>query len=143
LSDQGSERRRLVLDTNVFVAAGFNPRSHSAEIIRRAREDNWQVVWNEETRRETLRLLNQIPPLSREEFAGVFREKNRFVGPVDPGQFRFIEDPDDRKYAALAEASGATLVTNDDHLLSKRGRLGIPVMTPGEFLRSVEAPSQV
>jgi predicted nucleic acid-binding protein len=138
LSDPGDGHRRLVLDTNVFVAAGFNPRSHAAEIIRRAQEDDWQVVWNEETRRETYRLLNQIPPLSREEFAGIFREANRFTGPVDVTPFEFIQDPDDRKYAALAEASGATLVTNDVHLLSRRGRLGIPVMTPGEFLRSVE-----
>ena len=57
---------------------------------------------------------------------------------MDLGPFRFIEDPVDRKYAALASASDATLVTNDDHLLSKRGQLGFPVMTPGEFLRSVE-----
>lgn len=60
-----------------------------------------------------------------------------FDGPVDLGPFRFIEDPVDRKYAALASASDATLVTNDDHLLSKRGQLGMPVMTPREFLRSV------
>ncbi len=43
----------VVIDTNVFVAAGFNPRSASARILTGIREGRFRLIWNEPTRRET------------------------------------------------------------------------------------------
>jgi predicted nucleic acid-binding protein len=51
-----------------------------------------------------------------------------------PERFALIEDPNDLKFAALAAAAGAILVSNDDHLLSQRDRLEIEVLTPAELM---------
>jgi predicted nucleic acid-binding protein len=93
------------------------------------------MVWDEATRRETARVLRQIPRLSWDEAADLFREEDRFPGETRPERFACIPDPDDRKFAALAEATGAALITNDRHLLQAGGLAEARIMTPGEFCR--------
>lgn len=126
----------VVLDTNVFVAAGFNSRSSSARLIRAIRDGELRFVWNQATRAETRQILRQIPPLDWGAFEGLFDEASEYTGETDLQAYRLIEDPDDRKFAALAKATGAVLVSNDDDLLSVRDRLDIPVKTPEETARN-------
>jgi len=57
----------IVIDTNVFVAAGFNPRSASARILTGLREGRFRLIWNEPTRRETEMILRRIPRLDWEK----------------------------------------------------------------------------
>jgi uncharacterized protein len=125
---------RVVIDTNVFVAAGFNARSASAHILAAIRERRFQLVWSEATRWEANLVLRRIPPLSWDKFADLFRPEGEFTGRFDPRDFVFIEDPDDRKFAALAEAAKVPLVTNDHHLLAHRNLIGFDVLTPRAFL---------
>jgi predicted nucleic acid-binding protein len=129
---------RVVLDTNVFVAAGFNPHSASARILERVEDGRLHLVWDEATRRETRTILQQIPPLSWERWAGLFHEEDRLAQAVHPERFSWVVDPDDRKFAALAAAAGAVLVTNDDHLLARRDEAGPAILTPDELWRSLE-----
>ena len=44
----------VVLDTNVFVAAGFNPGSHSARLVEAVRDRRLRMIWDEATREEAL-----------------------------------------------------------------------------------------
>lgn len=125
---------KVVLDTNVFVAAGFNRRSHSAEILRAVEAGTYTFVWNEPTRAETRKILKKIPPLSWSRFEHLFQSGNEYTGDVHPGHYGQVTDYDDRKFAALASAAGAVLVSNDDDLLSVRDQLDITVLTTGEFL---------
>lgn len=127
----------VILDTNLFVAAGFNPGSSAARILDAVEAGRLRLVWNEATRRETRAILKQIPPLSWQRWAGLFREEDRFDGEVDSSRFGYVQDPDDRKFAALAAAAGATLVTNDEHLLAHRGRAGLTITTPAAFWREL------
>ena len=132
----------VVIDTNVFVAAGFNARSASERILAAIRERRFQLVWNEPTRRETEFVLRRIPPLGWDKFADLFRPEGEFTGRVDLHDFVFIEDPDDRKFAALSAAAKVPLVTNDHHLLAHRNLIGFDVLTPRAFLaRAGETPS--
>jgi len=108
--------RRIVIDTNVFVAAGFNPKSAAARILAGVREGRFQLIWNEPTRRETELILRQIPRLDWERVADLFHPKTEFLGPVDFECFVFVPDPEDRKFAALSVAAQAPLITNDNHL---------------------------
>jgi predicted nucleic acid-binding protein len=126
-------RPAVVLDTNVFVAAGFNPSSSSARILEAVTDGDLHLIWNEATRQETEHVLLKIPPLSWDRWSPLFREEDRYEGETYPEGFAFIPDADDRKFAALASASGATLVTNDDHFLAYRAQLPCPVRTPAEF----------
>ena len=57
---------QIVIDTNVFVAAGFNLRSAAARILAAVREGRFQLIWNEPTRRETELILRRIPHLAWE-----------------------------------------------------------------------------
>jgi predicted nucleic acid-binding protein len=125
--------RSVVLDTNVFVAAGFNPHSASARIVESVRAGRLRMVWNEETRRETESVVRQIPPLSWGSFAGLFRPEERAPADVPLARFAYIPDPADRKFAALAKSTGAVLVTADDHLLGTRDRAEVQIVTPAEF----------
>lgn len=124
----------VVVDTNVFVAAGFKPRSDSARLIARIRRGSVRLVWNEETRAETEHVVRKIPPLSWSDVEDLFREEGRFSAATDPDAFLAVPDPDDRKFAALAAAAPAVLVSLDDHLLGARAAIEPPVLRPGEFL---------
>jgi len=137
-----SERTPVILDTNVFVGAGFNPRSHSARLVDAVRAGQVRLVWNDATLRETERILRKIPRLSWEQFAPLFREEDRFPGETHPDQFDYVPDPADRRFAALADATGAPLVTSDADLLQDRDRARSPILTPAEFVRRypVQAP---
>jgi predicted nucleic acid-binding protein len=125
---------KVVIDTNVFVAAGFNTRSASARILAAVREDRCQLVWNEPTRRETETILRRIPRLDWQRVADLFRHEDEFTGRVDPDAFAMIADPDDRKFAALSAAAQTPLVTSDNHLLVHRNAMGIEILTPSAFL---------
>jgi predicted nucleic acid-binding protein len=125
---------RIVVDTNVFVAAGFNPRSAAAPILTAVREGRFQLIWNEPTRRETEMIMRQIPHLDWERVADLFQAETEFLGPVDPESFVLVTDPQDRKFAALSVAAQTPLVTNDNHLLSHKKSIGIDVLTPRAFL---------
>jgi len=91
------------------------------------------MIWNEETRRETRFIVDKIPPLSWSDFAELFHEEDRYRGQTDRDRFAHIPDPDDRKFAALAEAAGAVLLTNDEHLLSNRDQMALKILTPREY----------
>jgi len=124
----------IVIDTNVFVAAGFNPRSASARILTGLREGRFRLIWNEPTRRETEMILHRIPRLDWEKVADLFRPEEKFTGSVDPDAFALITDPDDRKFAALSASAKAALVTNDGHVLAQSRAVGIEALTPSAFL---------
>ena len=126
---------RVVLDTNLFVAAGFNPRSHSARIVAAVAAGELAMVWSAATRGETLHVLGRIPPLASHDLAPLFRPE-RELPDADTSPYGFIPDPADRAFAALAVAAGAVLITSDAHLLDHRAALATPVLTPGAFLAS-------
>jgi len=44
-----------------------------------------------------------------------------------------VPDPADRKFAALADAVQAPLVTSDAGLLKAGGQMAVPVFKPSEF----------
>jgi len=123
----------VVLDTNVFVAAGFNDESHSARLIEGVRRGDLTLVWNEATRHESQRVVEQIPPLSWEPFGDLFEDEGRYEAPIGPEEIDYVPDPADRKYAALAGATDATLITNDDDLLANREQAEVTIVSPGEY----------
>jgi predicted nucleic acid-binding protein len=126
---------RIVLDTNVFVAAGFNPGSHSARLVEAVRDGRLRMVWDNATHTEIEHVMRQIPRLSWRRIADLFRSKDRFGGSTHPEAFGFVPDPADRKFAALAHAAHAPLVTSDAGLLNAAGRMTVPVLKPSEFAR--------
>jgi predicted nucleic acid-binding protein len=130
-----SDTPAAVLDTNVFVAAGFNPASHAARLLDAIRDGRLRMVWSQATRGEIERMLRRIPRLSWSSVAELFRAEDRHPGDTHPERFDYVPDPADRYFAALADAADVPLVTSDAHLLSGRGRARTPILTAGEFAR--------
>jgi uncharacterized protein len=130
-------RPAVVLDTNVFVAAGFAPLSASARIVDAVRHGRIRMVWNDATRREIEYIVRKIPPLRAHDVARLFRPADRFLRATHPERFADVPDPDDRKFAALAHAAGAVLISSDEHLLRHRDRVPLTVLTPAAFSRSL------
>ena len=91
------------------------------------------MIWNEQTRHETQHILEKIPPLTWASIAELSREEDRHHGEMALEEFDYIPDPDDRKFAALSEATGAVLLTNDNDLLSNRDHARFEILTPGEY----------
>jgi predicted nucleic acid-binding protein len=125
----------VVVDTNVFVAAGFNPGRDAARVLAAVRAGSLRLVWDDATRREVEYILGKIPPLSGADLSGLFRQEDRYGGPTRLEEFDDIPDPADRKFATLAAAAGAVLLTRDRHLLIGRPRGGPVILTPAESVR--------
>ncbi|MBV8717978.1 MAG: PIN domain-containing protein [Chloroflexi bacterium] len=129
---------QVVLDTNVFVGAWFNPWSHSALLLDAVRDGRLRIVWDDATHEEIEHVLRRIPPLSWEALAELFRDEDRFNGETHPDKFGYVPDPTDRKFAALADAANVPLVTSDRGLLNARGEAPFPILKPSEFARSLD-----
>lgn len=125
----------VVVDTNILVAAGFNPQSSSARIIEGIRAGDLEMVWHEATQRESKAVVEQIPPLSWERFVDLFEDEGQYTGTIDPERIGYVPDPADRVFAALAEAVGAALITNDRDLLAHRDEADATIVTPEAFFR--------
>jgi len=83
-TDKIPKMEGIVIDTNVFVAAGFNPRSASARVLAAVRDERFHLIWNQSTRREIEMVLRRIRRLDWEEVANLFQPEGEFTGPVDP-----------------------------------------------------------
>ena len=124
----------VVIDTNVFVAAGFNSRSAAARILVAVRAGYFRLVWNKPTRRETETILRRIPGLDWARVEDLFRPEGEFTGPVDPDALVMIADRDDRKFVALSAAATTPLVTSDNHVLAQQRAVGIEILSPRAFV---------
>ena len=124
----------VVIDTNVFVAAGFNSRSAAARILVAVRAGYFLLVWNKPTRRETETILHRIPGLDWARVEDLFRPEGEFTGPVDPDAFVMIADWDDRKFVALSAAATTPLVTSDNDVLAQQRAVGIEILSPRAFV---------
>lgn len=123
----------VVIDTNIFVGAAFSPDSASGRVVQAVRDGRLLMPWSDATRGEVEAVVRKIPPIAWDDIADLFREQDRRDGGLDMQGLDWVGDPADRKFAALARATDAILVSNDDHLLARRDEASIVVLTSGEF----------
>ena len=130
--------QRIILDTNVFVAAGFNRRSRSAQLVEQVRAHRVQMVWHQLTRKETHYIVDKIPPLSWEAIVHLFSPPGEYAGELDVEAYHYIADTEDRKFAALCSATNTPLITMDRGLLAAREIESLPIFSPHEFEHGAE-----
>lgn len=125
---------RVVLDTNLFVAAYWNRRSASAKIIAACLAGELQACCTPEVERELWIIMRNIR--AREEFMATV---SNFIGRaerVDPHARVEVrtEDPEDQKFlVAAASADADYLISNDDHLLRLGRVVKTEIIKPGDF----------
>lgn len=125
-----------MLDTNLFVAAFWNRRSASADILRACLDGRVRPCYSMQMRRELSLILRNVR--ATEWYKD---QVNRILAQgaevSTPGELRAVrEDPEDDKFLECAMLAGAPyLVTNDEHLLGFREFEGARIVKPSEFRR--------
>ena len=127
---------RAVLDTNVVVSAlffGGVPR----QLLEAWMEGRFELVLSPSIFDEYVEVCDRLaashPRLEyREALATLIGHSTLVADPeiAEP----ITTDPDDDKFLACADASGATVVSGDSDLLEASGWKGIDVLTPRAFL---------
>ena len=138
------ERRRIVLDTNVFVAAVTSREGVSARLLLAARAGRFQLVASPLLLDELADVL--IRPkfqryMSIEDahlFVDAVRELAVLVDDPPQGADPITGDPDDDFLVLLAEVAGADVLVSGDPDFTTVSRPGLVVMTPRSLLESLD-----
>ncbi len=129
--------KKLVLDTNLFVAAHFNKKSASAKIIDLCLMNKFKVYFSESIFKELVFILKNIraPREYKEKIFELFGKATS----IKPKRVWLVEDdPDDNKFLGTAWVAGANyLLTSDKHLLKIKEFKETKILKPIDFLKNV------
>jgi putative PIN family toxin of toxin-antitoxin system len=126
---------RVVLDTNVLVAAAYAPASASRRIVDACLRGDLAAVASPAIRCEyELILARAVRVDDYQDRLDEFLDKLDLVEP--PQTPRLVpDDPEDDKFLAAAEAGSAGwIVTNDRHLLALDPHGTIRIVPSGRFV---------
>lgn len=135
---------RAVVDTNVLVAGILSPRGAPAEIWRRWRDGEFEIVVSPRLLTELADVLARSSILRRVPDAESRPLRELLTAEAvhrddPPHRRRWSRDPADDFLVELAHAAGAhVLVTGDGDLLEIRDAL-LPIRTPRGFLDDLDA----
>jgi putative PIN family toxin of toxin-antitoxin system len=132
---------RIVIDTNVLLAALTEPSSSGAQVVNAWLEGRLQVISSKATLREAELVLDSewLTRLSSRRKVETLLEQlqtrtTRVRGrPVKDMPLR--DEGDRRLVEAAVDGDAAYLVTTDRELLRQRGYAGTEFVTPAELLR--------
>ncbi len=131
------KKRKIVLDTNLFIAAYFNRESSSAKIIELCLAGKYRPVFSSQIIKEIYFILKNIK--AKEPFLNKVKELFQMGITVEnPPEVKVVyEDPDDDKFIACAlEESADYIITSDIHLLKLKEFKNIKICKPSRFLRT-------
>ena len=129
--------RLVVLDTNVIVSAGIKPSGAPAKIlmdwvlegqVQLATSSSIVAEYREVVRREKFRRY-EFPPYWLE----LMIEECLWLPEPQPWPLA-LPDPKDAPFLALAQASGAWLVTGNLKHFPESAKGGLQVISPAEYL---------
>lgn len=130
---------RIVLDTNVLVAAFLRPTGFPARLLRLVLQGHVELVVNEAILSEYCEVLFRPKfQLPRRPVETVLRHlgENGVRAPAYPGRID-LPDVDDQPFldAALAAGADALITGNRKHFPPELCR-GVKVLTPAEFFEA-------
>ena len=131
----GLTKTRVVLDTNVLVAAHFNPGSASNRILELCQRKKLALVFTSHILKEFSLILRNISARKsfREQIDKIISQA--ILINKAPRVNIVAEDPDDNKFLSCALAGKADyIITSDRHLLVLRKFRGTKIVKPVQFL---------
>ena len=135
----GLVKTRVVLDTNVLVAAHFNPGSASNKILDLCQRKKLVLVLTSHILKEFSLILHNIS--ARKSFR---KRMDKIISQAilikrAPRVNVVTEDPEDNKFLSCALAGKADyIITSDKHLLVLRKFKGTKIVKPTQFLKAEE-----
>ena len=128
---------RVVIDTNVIIAAFRNQNSAAAKIVDMCISGELQPVGSFKTKQEAARLV-QRAALGRDAWLKVDRLLYRTIETAPDTRFNISTDKSDNLYFEASHAGGAQfIITNDHHILEHDGYWGIRAMRPSDFMKEM------
>ncbi len=127
---------KVVLDTNIFIAAYFNRKSASARIINLCLENEHELIFSPRLHKEVELILKNVK--AKGEFQERIRSLFMNASRVEPTQKVFVvkEDPDDNKFLECSlEGKADYLITSDRHLLELGEFARTKICKPTQFLK--------
>jgi putative PIN family toxin of toxin-antitoxin system len=139
----GAPLLRVVLDTNIYIAALSHPRERNAKLWTGARERRYQLLvsvpiirevadvlrrdfaWAESDLQQRIRVVAQVPEI-------VITKRTLDLVPADPDDNRILE--------CAIDGRADLIVTNDHHLLDLKSCLDIPIIAGPDFRRILGMP---
>lgn len=131
---------RIVLDTNVLVAAAYSATSASRRIADACLRHELVAVASGAVKKEYRRILARA--VRSPEYQPQLAELLDGLELAEPDEVPRVvdEDPEDDKFLAAALAGGAGwLVTNDRHLLGLDPYRSVRIVTPPAFAERMPA----
>jgi len=132
---------RIVIDTNILIAALTHPSGSGARVVNAWLEGRLEVVTSEATLREAELVLDSewLKGLcSRRKVRALLEQLQMRTIPVKgcPVKDMLLRDEGDRRLVeAAVDGDAAYLVTSDRELLNQRGYASTEFVTPAELLR--------
>ena len=127
---------KVVLDTNIFIAAYFNRKSASARIIDLCLDNKHELIFSSRLHKEVELILNNVK--AEREFQERIRNLFMNASQVKPTQkvSTVKEDPEDNKFLECAlEGKADYLITSDRHLLELGEFAQTKICKPTQFLK--------
>lgn len=137
---------RVVLDTNVYIAAFHFSEGVCAELLRYASRQYYELIISPVIIREfasTSRRDFQVNEEKRLRFIRFLGKTGSIVVPQTIPEI-ILEDPPDNHILACALAGNANLIVSQDLDLLRRKTHGtIAIITPIDFLNTLRVPKKV
>ena len=129
---------RLVIDTNIFIAAVRAPNSSSRRLLDSVADGRATLLVSRSVFVEYQRILSKA--VGGGEREQLIRRWIAAAETIDASRGPRIvpDDPDDDKFVELALVGEAdAIVSNDSHLLEIAHQSKIPILRPGDALREL------
>jgi putative PIN family toxin of toxin-antitoxin system len=136
--------QKIVLDTNILVS-GVITSGYSATILDAVRRGELQMITSAHMLEEFSEVISRRHiarryPMAAQEAQALLDFLRAFatITPGIPETKQISADRDDDYVLACANSAQAeAIVSGDPHLLDLKSYLGIPIMTPREFVENI------
>ena len=130
--------KTVVIDTNLIIAARWNPRSSSNRIINGVLKGDIDAVYTSEIKNENLHILEKVkPPKDYLDKILKFYRISKKV--TSDRRINVCPDKADNRFLEAAVAGKVDyIISSDRHLLDLKEFEGVEILKPGDFERSIK-----
>lgn len=131
---------KVVIDTNVFISAFYLPESRPAEAVLWARRKRVRNFISPQILEEVERIIKTKLLWDHSKTKSAIQLIKGFSEIVYPHEHLTViaDAPDNRILECALQAQADLIIAGDPHLLNLRNYQGIKMVTPGEFLESLQ-----
>lgn len=136
---------RVVLDTNIYIAAFGHPKGNNAKVFAAANAARYQLLTSPLIIRELARVLRSVLEWQDERVHKAIRvvaQVAEIVVPRTELNIITADSDDNRILECAVDGQADLIVSNDHHLLDLKSYQNIPVIAGPDFRRTLGIKSR-